>query len=446
LCGTLTPTAKNSIGNPVTTAQAKPEVGPALQFTPYQKFAVGLIAFLQFTIILDFMLLSPLGALLMPALQITPAQFGLVVSCYAFSAGIAGICAAGFADRFDRKKMLLVVYVGFLLGTLLCGIAGSYPMLLVARVVTGAFAGLVGSVCAAIVTDLFPMAMRGRVMGITQTAFAASSVLGLPISLFLSSHWGWNSPFLLIVAVGLVVGIAIVFRLAPVNAHLQAHPDRHPLHHLLHTLTTGRYLQGFLTTGLLSVGGFMLMPFVSAFNVHNVGIPFASLPVVYLVTGLFAAVSGPLIGRATDSFGRVQVFGFGCAMTVVMVIIYTHMGRESLWYLILITGLMQLGIFSRMISANVLISGVPAPMDRGAYMSITSSLQQLSGGVAAVVAGQVVQELPDGALRHFDTLGYVLTFTTLVTFALIYLIDRRLRGEKLPETGLPTGPAEESRG
>lgn len=238
----------------MTNTPARADLGFAQRFTSYQKFVVGLVAFLQFTIVLDFMLLSPLGALLMPALQITPAQFGLVVSSYAFAAGIAGVCAAGFVDRFDRKQMLLVVYAGFLFGTLLCGLAGSYSMLLGAGVVTGAFAGLVGSVCFAIITDLFPMEMRGRVMGITQTAFAASSILGLPISLALSSYWGWNSPFLLIVGVGFVVGVAVVTRLAPVSAHLELHPDRHPLHHLLHTLTNGRYVQGFITTGHLLFG------------------------------------------------------------------------------------------------------------------------------------------------------------------------------------------------
>src|SRR5262249_8859282 len=146
------------------------------------------------TLVLDFMMLSPLGALVIPALHITPAQFGLLVSIYAFSAGVSGFLAAGFADRFDRKKQLLLFYAGFLAGTLLCGLATTYPGLLIARMVPGLFAGLVGSVTMAIVTDLFPLHMRGRVMGMMQTSFAASSVLGIPLALFLSAHWGWNKP------------------------------------------------------------------------------------------------------------------------------------------------------------------------------------------------------------------------------------------------------------
>src|SRR3984957_10830314 len=195
-------------------------------FSPYQKFVTAILAFLQFTVVLDFMILSPLGAQLMPALQISPVQFGLLVSTYAFSAGVSGFLAAGFADRFDRKKLLLIFYAGFLSGTLLCGLAYSYHTLLLGRLITGVFAGVVGSVSFAIVTDVFPLQMRGRVMGVIQTAFAASSVLGIPIGLLLATRWRWNAPFLLIVAVGAMVGWLIQARLRAVDDHLKFHPDR----------------------------------------------------------------------------------------------------------------------------------------------------------------------------------------------------------------------------
>src|SRR5581483_11627314 len=288
---------------------------PAAAFSSYQKFVVAVLAFLQFTIVLDFMMLSPLGALVMPSLDITTSQCGLVVSTYAFSAGISGVVAAGFADRFDRKKLLMLFYAGFLVGTLLCALASSYALLLFARMVTGLFAGVVGSVTLAIVTDLFPIQMRGRVMGVIQTAFAASTVMGIPVALFLSNHWGWNAPFFMVVGVGAVVGVLIQGKLRPVDEHLKHHPDRSPLHHLLQTISNPYYIQGFVTTCLLSVGGFMLMPFMSVFTVHNVGIRLDQLPLVYMITGAFSIVAGPLIGRAADTFGKLPVFAFGCVLT-----------------------------------------------------------------------------------------------------------------------------------
>ena len=401
---------------------------PFNAFSGYQKFVVAVLAFLQFTIVLDFMVLSPLGALVIPTLKITTAQFGLIVSAYAFSAGLSGFLTAGFADRFDRKKLLLFFYCGFLVGTLLCGLASDYHLLLLARMVTGVFAGVVGSISFAIVTDLFPLEMRGRVMGVIQTSFAASSVLGIPLALLLSTRWGWNAPFFMIVAVCAVVGGMIFIYMRPVAEHLKHHPDRGPLHHLIHTVSNRVYLQGFATTGLLTVGGFMLMPFMSVFIVHNIGLPVGQLPLLYLITGAFSIVSGPLIGRASDALGKFKVFAFGCAVTIVMVVIYTHLHFNPLWVLVVTVVLLQVGIFSRMISASALMSALPKPADRGSYMSISSSLQQVSGGISSIVAGLIVVQTPEGPLLHFDTVGYVLVCTTLLSLALMYLIDRRIKG------------------
>jgi predicted MFS family arabinose efflux permease len=399
-------------------------------FTSYQKWVIGLLTFLQFTIILDFMILSPLGAVLMPGLKISPAQFGLVVSVYAFSAGVSGIAAAGFADRFDRKRLLLVFYAGFVAGTLMCGVAHAYGFLLLARTITGVFAGVVGSTVFAITTDLFAYQVRGRVMGILQTAFAASNVVGVPLALALSNRWGWNAPFLLIVAVGALVGAAALRYLRPIDAHLRLHPDRSPVRHVLHTVSTRRYLQGFAASALLATGGFMLMPYTSAFLVHNLGIEFGQLPLVYMITGACSIVAGPLIGRAADAAGKFVVFCFGCAATITMVLIYTHLGVTPLGLVILVNSLLFVGVFSRIISAQALISAIPAPADRGAYMSISSSIQQISGGFAAIVGGLIVSESASGALEHFDILGYVLVGTTLITLVMMHFISRRVEGAR----------------
>ena len=236
--------------------------------------------------------------------------------------------------------------------------------------------------------------------------------------------------FFLIVAVSALVGGIILVHMRPVAEHLKHHPDRSPLHHLIHTVTNRVYLQGFATTGLLTVGGFMLMPFATVFIVHNVGLPVDKLPLLYVLTGAFSIVSGPLIGRASDAFGKFKVFAFGCAMTVVMVVIYisTCISSTPFWVLVAITVLLQIGIFSRMISASALMSALPKPADRGSYMSISSSLQQVSGGVAAIVAGLIVVQSPEGPLLHFDTVGYVLVCSTLASLAMMYFINRRIYG------------------
>jgi predicted MFS family arabinose efflux permease len=399
---------------------------PRLNFTGYQKFVVAILAFLQFTIILDFMIISPLGAMLMPTLHISPQQFGLAVSSYAFSAGASGLLAAGFADRFDRKRLLLFFYAGFVLGTLLCGLAQTYPMLLLARIVTGLFGGVIGSVVLAIATDLFPLQMRGRVMGFIQTAFAASQVLGLPAGLFFANHWGWHAPFLAIIAVAVPAGLLIAFGMKPVAAHLALKQERSPFQHLAHMVAEPRYRLAFILMMLLPTGGFMLMPFGTAYMTGNIGLPLTALPMIYLVTGLCTAFVGPVIGKASDSFGKFNIFCFGSIVTVIMVAIWTHLGPSPLWVVILVNVVLFVGIFSRVIPSQALMSAIPEVTKRGAFNAISASLQQFAGGVSAAIAGAVIVEAPGGALGHFDWLGYIVIAVALVSVALMYFVHRQV--------------------
>jgi predicted MFS family arabinose efflux permease len=397
-----------------------------LNFTGYDKFMIAMLVFLQFTIILDFMVLSPLGAILMPAFKISPQQFGFVVSVYAFSAGASGFLAGGFADRFDRKKLLLFFYCGFLLGTLFCALAPTYYFLLAARFVTGVFGGVIGSIVFAIITDLFPYEMRGRVMGFVQTSFAASQVLGLPLSLYLSNIWGWHAPFLMIVIIGIAAGFCILIYMKPIDDHLKLQVDRKALHHLMDTITTPRYLQAFATTALLSTGGFMIMPFASAYTVNNLGIPISDLPIIYMVTGVCSIIIGPLIGRASDRFGNMPMFVFGSLLTILMVSIYARLGITPLWAVILVNAVLFVGIFSRMIPSQALMSAVPEPKSRGAFMSVSASLQQISGGVASALAGLIVIESASGTLERFSVLGNVVCGATILTLIMMYMINKKI--------------------
>ncbi|MBL8032607.1 MAG: MFS transporter [Leptospiraceae bacterium] len=401
-----------------------PEPTGRSTFTGYEKFLIAILTILQFTVILDFMVLSPLGAILMPALTITPQQFGWVVSAYAFSAGASGLLAAGFADRFDRKRMLLVFYAGFLGGTVLCGIAPDYYTLLGARIVTGIFGGVISSICFAIVTDIFAMQMRGRVMGFLQMAFASSQVLGIPVGLYAANKLGWHSPFLLIVALGLPVGFIIVTYMRPVDSHLHLRIDRHPLHHLLTTVSNPRYLRGFAATTLLATGGFMLMPFGSAFGTGNLGLSVDDLPTLYMVTGITAMVAGPIAGKLSDSLGKYRVFVAGSALGMVLVLFYTNLDKSPLWLVMLITAALFAAITARIVGASSLMSGVPAPQDRGAFMGVSSAFQQISGGIASAVAGAIVIKTPAGILERYDILGFVVVAAMAVTIIMMFAIHR----------------------
>lgn len=392
-------------------------------FSSYQRFVLALLAFLQFTVILDFMILSPLGPILMEKLSVAPSQFGLVVSAYAISAGISGFSAAAFADRFDRRKLLLFFYTGFVLGTLLCGIATSYEFLLVARIVTGIFGGVIGSIVYAIAADLFPVSTRGRVMGVIQTSFAASQILGIPLGLFIATHWGWHATFLMIVGVSLPAGGLIVLKLQPITLHLAASHKAKLLEHLVKTATEGRYIVGFSAMILLATGGYMLMPFGATFLVQNLGVPLSKIPAIYTAAGLSAVIAGPILGRLSDSIGKYRVFVFGSAVSSVIILWYTRLSHASLAMIIALNVVLFIGISARMASATALNASMPELTDRGAYMAISSSLQQLVGGVGAWVAGLIVhQSTPTSPLEGYPTLGVVVAIA--ITVILMFNVQR----------------------
>jgi len=384
---------------------------------------IAILAFIQFTVILDFMVLSPLGAILMPELGISTSQFGLVVSAYAFSAGLSGILTAGFADKFDRKKILMFFYVGFLVGTALCASATTYNFLLFARIFTGIFGGVIGSIGFAIITDIFELKVRGRVMGFTQMAFAASQVLGLPIGLYLANHYGWHSSFWMIVIVGIVAGIGMLVYMKPINEHIAANKGQNPFKHLINTLSNPDYVKVFLCTTLLATGGFMLMPFGSTFSTNNLGLTLDDLPLLYGITGCFTIFFGPMLGKLADRFGKLKVFVWGSVLGIIMVGIYCNLGTTPFSLILALNVLLFLGINARMIASSSLITAIPDLKDRGAFMSINSSVSQISGGIASAIAGMIVVQRPDGFVEHYPLLGWVVIASMVISAGLMFVIN-----------------------
>ncbi len=400
----------------------------ATPLSGYQKFVIFILAITQFTVILDFMVMSPLGDILMKSLKMQPSQFGIAVSAYAFSAGASGLLTAGFADKFDRKKLLVFFYTGFILGTFLCGIVDTYELLVAARIFTGLFGGVIGSISMAIVADIFSIQQRGRVMGFMQMGFGASQVLGIPIGLYLANQWNWHTPFLWIGVMAAIVAVLIAVKLQPVTAHLAIRRDKTAFKHLLHTLMNKDYRIGFTATALLSIGGFMMMPFGSAFAINNLGITNHQLPMLFMVAGVSTLIIMPLVGKLSDTIDKFKLFAVACIWMIAVVLFYTRLETTPLWMVMIFNVLMMIGVMSRMVPSTALVTGVPEMQDRGAFMSINSSLQQIAGGIAAAVAGTiVVQKTEYSPLEHYDTLGYIVSGITLLSIFLMYRVSRMVK-------------------
>jgi predicted MFS family arabinose efflux permease len=391
----------------------------------YQKFVMFLLAITQFTVVLDFMVMSPLGDVLMKSLSINPTEFGVAVSSYAFSAGLSGLLAAGFADKFDRKRLLVFFYSGFIIGTFFCGLAETYETLVAARIFTGIFGGVMGSVSMAIVTDLFELNQRGRVMGIVQMGFAASQVLGIPVGLYFANLWGWHAPFMMIVVLAIIIILVLILKLNPVNEHLSLKNERNVLAHFRHVLLLKNYRIAFLSTALLSIGGYLMMPFGSAFAVNNLGVSQEQLPVIFMFTGMSSLVVMPLVGKLSDKYNKFKLFTIGSICAIVFVLIYTNLGPTPLYLIIPLNIFLFMGIMSRMIPATTLTSAIPNMQDRGAFMSINSSLQQIAGGLATLMAGFIiVQKDKFSPLENYPILGFIGVLVMIASIWFIYRVYR----------------------
>lgn len=400
------------------------QVAAKVPFTPYQITVILILALTQFSVVLDFMVMSPLGDLLIKDLKITPAQFGVVVSSYAISAGVSGFLTASFADKFDRKRLLLFFYAGFIVGTLLCGLSTTYAFLVFARIFTGVFGGVISSISLAIVADLFDLDHRGRVMGFLQMGFGMSQILGIPISLYLANVWNWQAPFYLIVGLASAILITGMIVMKPVNAHLKLQREN-AFRHLWNTIANKEYRIGFMATAFMSLGGYLMMPWGSTYSVNNIGIGQDDLPFLFMIVGVATFAIMPVVGILSDRIDKFKIFVFASISMVLAVLIYTNLPKVSLIVLILVNVFMMMGIMARMVPSQALTASIPSMKDRGAFMSINSSLQQMAGGIAALIGGSIVlQKNTTSPLERFDLLGFVVIAVILTNILLTYRVYR----------------------
>ena len=366
--------------------------------------------------------MMPLGPQLMNLLQINPQQFGLAVSAYAITAGISSFAAAFFVDRFDRKKVLLFAYTGFVIGTFSCAFAPNYLLLVAARVLAGLFGGMIGAQVLAIVADTFGYDRRARAMGILMTSFSLASVAGVPAGLWLAAKFSWHMPFLAIGGLGLAVIALIALFVPPVNKHIaQATPGGNPLRVLTDILQTPNQMKALSLSIVLMLGHFAIIPFIAPSLVGNVGYSEHNIFLIYLVGGALTIFTSPLVGRFADRRGKYPVFVTFALLSLIPVWLITNLWSMPLWVVLLISGLFFIFVNGRMIPMQAIVSGVVTPQQRGGFMSINSSVQQLSTGLAAMLGGAIVHKAADGRIEHYATVGYI---SIILIVASIWLAGR----------------------
>ncbi len=379
------------------------------------------LAGMQFTNILDFMILMPLAPQLMRIFTLDPQHFGLLVSAYTFAAAASGFVAAFFIDRFGRRRALLTVYTGFIVATALCGVAPSFHLLLAARIVAGIFGGVIGALVFTIIADVIPFARRARATAFVSAAFSLAAVLGVPLGLWFAAHFSWRMPFLILAGAS-VVAWAVAWRTVPaLDAHLGGE-RRQPVAQLRAIFGVPNHLRafGFMIVLLSSV--FLVIPFIAAYNVANVGVTETDLPYIYFAGGLATLFTAPLIGWLADRYGKKRVFTVLAFASLVPIVVMTHLPPLPLAMALVVSVIFFIFVPGRFGPAMALVTGSVAPPLRGSFMSFNGAIQQLGAGGASLVAGLLVARAADGTLHGFDLAGWCSVAATLMAIVLAWRI------------------------
>lgn len=393
------------------------------------RFILFLLASINFTHILDFMIMMPLGNYLMPYFKISTQKFSLLVSAYTISAAISGFTAAFFVDNFDRKKILLFGYIGFLVGTLSCGIAPNYHLLFFARTIAGIFGGLIGAQVLSIIADIFPYSDRGKAMGAVMSAFAIASTIGVPFSLYLANLISWHAPFILVASLGTII-VPLVIKFIPnMNKHIIAkenEPDNSPFKALIVIKQHTNMQLALLFSGLIMLGHFLIIPFINPYMEFNNGYSKHQTPMIYLVGGLSSFFAANILGRLADKYGKLKVFTIAIIVSLPLVIAVTHVPPIPFWIVLTIFGFWFTAATGRGVTAQAMISNEVDAKNRGSFMSFNSSVQQLGTGIASLVAGVVVTTNAKGQIQHYTWLGYL----SIIVLLLCLFLARYLFGKK----------------
>ena len=359
------------------------------------------LAGIQFTHILDFMIMMPLGPQFTQIFTITDAQFGLLVSAYTLAAGASGLLAATYLDKFDRKKLLLALYVMFGLATLACGLAPTYYSLMVARVFAGIFGGVLSALSQTIVADVIPFERRGRAMGIVMTSFSLSTVAGVPLGLFLAAHFSWHAPFFGIAAlVGLLAAGAFI-TLPPLSDHLKMTNRPSAWSGIKQVLVDTNHLKAFAFSGLLMFAGFTVIPFITIYLQANVGWRTDQVPYVYLCGGVVTLFTARLIGVMTDKKGKVVMFRLMAVLVIIPMVASTLTEGWPMWAVLLISTAFFACMSGRMIPGMAIITSAANPQLRGTFMALNSAVQSAAMGVAAFIGGLIISRDAQNLVQNY---------------------------------------------
>jgi predicted MFS family arabinose efflux permease len=402
----------------------------------HERYLLFTLAGIQFSHILDFMIMMPLGPVLIKAFGIGTHEFGLLVASYSFSAACSGLLAATFIDRFERKSLLLGIFGLFGLATLACGLAPSFLALMIARGMAGTFGGVMGAMVQTIIGDVIPFSRRAKASGIVSTAFSLSTIAGVPLSLWLANHFLWRAPFILI-AVLTVLFILVGMRILPeLRYHISDKKRTHPFSAMFEVLRDPNHLNALLFSALLIFSGFTVIPYITLYAVGNVGISIHDIPFIYLWGGAATLVTARLIGHRADLSGKIRIYRLVAVAALLPLFVVTHIGTAPLWLWLVCTTAFFILVSGRMIPAMAIITSAAQPKLRGTFMSLNATVQSLAMGLATTLSGFIITQNSAGQIADYGLVGFIAIAGNMLAILFVARIVMHDQYASVPDVAL----------
>lgn len=393
----------------------------AVSFSRKEMFLILVMALVQFTHIVDFMIVMPLGKQFMERMHISPGQFSMIVSSYAFSAFVMGLASSLVIDRYDRKKALMVLYAGFTIGTLLCAVVPGYWSFLAARCLTGAFGGVLVGLVLSIIGDTFSYERRATATGWVMTAFSLASVMGVPAGIALASAFGLRAPFFVIGILSVGVIVLMGYTVPQMSHHLNGEtPTKSSKAVWVNILSDRNQVLALVFTVVLMLGHFSIIPFIAPYMQFNIGFSDQQVALIYLIGGGLTAVLLPVVGQIADRVGNATVFAVASALALFSIYLITNLPPVSLLVALCATSSFFIVASGRSVPATTMVTSVVSPESRASFLSVRTSVNNLALGIASSLAGLIVIEQPDQSLGNFHWVGYFAMGMSLIAIWLAH--------------------------
>ncbi len=392
-----------------------------------EKTLIWIVFFVNYVTMFEFVVINPLSPDYIVELGIMSSEVGMIAGCFSLTAAISGFFAVTFIDNHDRRKVLAICMFGLIISNIATICTYDFKTFLLAKIITGLFAGTSSAIGLAIISDNIPAERRGAALGKVMSAFPVVAAIGVPVALELSHYFKeWEAAFSMNLSVQIILFIYILKRIPALDKHL---------HHILpiKVLTKYKniffnktYIMAFASNAMSLFAGFCLIPNFANYFIFNLGYPREKLGLLFMIGGCISFFGVRFMGRLSDKY-KPHILASGLVLIMVFALYYRFISEHIKLPILLFFILFMFSMTARNVVFSTLCSKIPSSHDRASFFSIFNVSINIGSGLGAFLSSLVLKEGANLELVNMEKLAVLSIAVTLVIPICIWVIERRLK-------------------